>query len=58
MTGLKHEKNQAVKDTIMGRVMGYMQRAETLKKVLDEQANPPAGPKDSGGGGSAAAAAQ
>ena len=58
MTGLKHEKNQAVKDTIMGRVMGYMQRAETLKKVLDEQANPPAGPKDSGGGGSAAAMAK
>jgi vacuolar protein-sorting-associated protein 4 len=58
MTGLKHEKNQAVKDTIMGRVMGYMQRAETLKKVLDEQAKPPPGPKESGGGGGAAATAK
>ncbi len=33
MTGLKHEKNPSVKDTILKRAMGYMDRAEQLKKV-------------------------
>jgi hypothetical protein len=33
MTGLKHEKNPAVKETILKRATGYMDRAETLKKV-------------------------
>jgi len=34
MTGLKHEKNEAVKVTIMKRATGYMDRAEQLKQVL------------------------
>ena len=33
MTGIKHEKNPAMKDTIMKRAVGYMDRAEQLKKV-------------------------
>ena len=37
VTGLKHEKNPAAKETIQKRVKGYMDRAETLKKVLKEQ---------------------
>ena len=37
MTGLKHEQNQSVKDTILKRVTGYMDRAEALKAALDAQ---------------------
>ena len=36
-TGLKHEQNQSVKDTILKRVTGYMDRAEALKAALDAQ---------------------
>jgi len=57
MTGLKHEKNQAVKDTIMKRAMGYMDRAEQLKKSLDE-ANSGGGPKGGSGGGAASSVAK
>jgi vacuolar protein-sorting-associated protein 4 len=56
MTGLKHEKNQSVKDTIMKRAMGYMDRAEQLKNVLNEAAKGPAkGSASSGGAASATA---
>ena len=33
MTGIKHEKNPAMKDTIMQLAAGYMDRAEQIKKV-------------------------
>jgi vacuolar protein-sorting-associated protein 4 len=45
-------------DTLLKRAMGYMDRAEQLKKVLDEQkAGPPSAPPRGGGGGGAAASA-
>ena len=37
ITGLKHEKNPAAKEMIQKRIKCYMDRAETLKKVLKEQ---------------------
>jgi len=33
MMGLKYEKNAATKEQLLKRVAGYMDRAETLKKV-------------------------
>mmetsp|Transcript_8876 Transcript_8876/g.20711 ORF Transcript_8876/g.20711 Transcript_8876/m.20711 type:complete len:467 (-) Transcript_8876:422-1822(-) len=53
MTGLKHEKNPAVRDTILKRVEGYMKRAEDLKNVLDEQAQSKNNGPSGGGGGAA-----
>jgi len=53
MTGLKHEKNPAVRDTILKRATGYMDRAEQLKQVLDEAKGGDS--KQSGAGGGAAA---
>jgi len=57
MTGLKHEKNDAVKETIMKRATGYMDRAEQLKQVLDQAAAGPSKPPAGGGGGGDAATA-
>lgn len=58
MTGLKYENNQAAKATIMKRVDGYMKRAETLKEIIEEQAQAKNGMGTGGaGGGSATASA-
>jgi len=56
MTGLKYERNAAAKETIMKRVQGYMQRAETLKDIINNggQAGPPRS-KNAGAGGAATA---
>lgn len=55
MMGLKHEQNQSVKDTILKRVTGYMDRAEALKAALDAQKGGGGGGGASPGGGSASA---
>uniref|UniRef100_A0A7S2F1P6 vesicle-fusing ATPase n=1 Tax=Octactis speculum TaxID=3111310 RepID=A0A7S2F1P6_9STRA len=52
MTGLKHEKNPAVKETILKRVEGYMKRAEDLKNVLNDTAPPKRGGSPGGGAAS------
>lgn len=39
MTGLKYEKNPATRQTIMGRVDGYMKRAEDLKVEFKKMHN-------------------
>lgn len=54
VVGLKHEKNPKAKESIEKRVMGYMDRAESLKKVLKEQ-NEGSGNGGGVGGGNAAA---
>ena len=51
LKGLKHEKNPAAKENIEKRVIGYMTRAEALKKVTSNNAATSAG---SGNGGVAA----
>ena len=42
LLALKYEKNKAAKEIIQKRVEGYMERAEMLKKVLQEQKDAPA----------------
>lgn len=42
---------QAAKATIMKRVDGYMKRAETLKDIVNEQAQAKSGMGTGGGGG-------
>ena len=37
MHGLKYEKNDARRATVLARVDGYMKRAEELKTHLEEQ---------------------
>jgi len=37
LKGLEYEKNPMAKESIKKRVIGYMDRAEALKKVLKEQ---------------------
>ena len=47
--GLKHEKNPTAKESIEKRVVGYMTRAEALKKALSENAATNSGSGASGG---------
>ena len=42
MIALKWEKNATSKEIIHKRVLGYLERAETLKKALKERENAPA----------------
>mmetsp|Transcript_21322 Transcript_21322/g.31231 ORF Transcript_21322/g.31231 Transcript_21322/m.31231 type:complete len:455 (-) Transcript_21322:405-1769(-) len=58
MTGLKYEKNQARKDTIMERVEGYMKRAEELSEYLKKQSELDSKSGGGGGGGGAASASK
>ena len=53
LLALKYEKNKAAKEIIQKRVEGYMERAEMLKKVLQEQKDNPrrAAAAEGGGGG-------
>lgn len=48
LLGLKYEQNPAAKKMVQEKVLGYMDRAEEIKKCLAEAK---AGPKESGGGG-------
>lgn len=47
ITGLKYEQNPASRKIISDKVAGYMNRAEEIKKSLEDSAK---GPKSSGGG--------
>ena len=40
MIGVKYEKNPSSRDIILQRIDGYMKRAEQLKEILDQPANP------------------
>jgi vacuolar protein-sorting-associated protein 4 len=51
LMGLKYEKNPAAKEIIQKRVEGYMERAEMLKKVLQDQRDAPKKSAAEGGGG-------
>jgi len=53
MTGLKYEKNQARKKTIMDRVEGYMRRAEELSDHIKKQSELESNGDVGGGGGGA-----
>ena len=48
--GLKYEQNPTAKKMVQEKVMGYMERAEEIKKAL---ADAKAAPKEGGGGGGA-----
>lgn len=56
MTGLKYEKNPAVKNNVMPRVEAYMKRAEDLKSAILGGSNTQ--PKPGGGGGGTATQAK
>lgn len=43
ITGLKYEQNPASKKIISDKVVGYMNRAEEIKKSLADSANKPSG---------------
>mmetsp|Transcript_19239 Transcript_19239/g.25343 ORF Transcript_19239/g.25343 Transcript_19239/m.25343 type:complete len:452 (+) Transcript_19239:162-1517(+) len=49
MTGLKYEKNETSRATIMKRVDGYLQRAETLKEIIAGGGTAVPGTKGDGG---------
>ena len=55
LLALKYEKNKTAKEIIQKRVEGYMERAEMLKKVLQDQKDNPkrqaAAAAEGGGGG-------
>jgi vacuolar protein-sorting-associated protein 4 len=48
--GLKYEQNPTAKKMVQEKVLGYMERAEEIKRALAERNAPP---KDKGGGGGA-----
>jgi vacuolar protein-sorting-associated protein 4 len=48
--GLKYEQNPTAKKMVQDKVLGYMERAEEIKRALAERNAPP---KDRGGGGGA-----
>ncbi|CAM9873800.1 unnamed protein product [Heterosigma akashiwo] len=56
MTGLKYERNETSRATIMKRVDGYLKRAEQLKEILDGGGQAVAPSRGGGGGGGVAAA--